>query len=50
MTGGDLSTLIWSKRLGILGDRTDRCFHLNSLIAEAQKHKVFDDEVEIEKF
>ena len=37
----------------ILGDRSDKCkyrFHLNALTFELQKHKVFDDEVEIENF
>ena len=53
MTGGELSSLIWTKRVEILSDRSDRCkdrFHLNALIFGLQKHKVFDDEVEIENF
>ena len=51
MTGGELSSLIWTKKVEILGDRSDRCkyrFHLNALIVELQTHKVFDDEVETE--
>ena len=53
MTGGELSSLIWTKRVEILGDRSDRWkerFHLNALIFELEKHKVFDDEVETENF
>ena len=49
MTEGELSSLIWTIRVEILGDRSDR-FHLNALIFELQKHNVFDDEVEIENY